>query len=417
MITNLSKNSPLLILTVLFISFFYTDNFAHAVFYEGHSSADTVRSVIITREIYQKINKELEETDSSTRKYKELKSLNINDTLSFEKFLNLLELETTSPQKQKLESLRNEISDRMKDSIVLNKALLSEINSKLTKSLERYDFYKVLNNATLNDTIPFRYIEYLGDIELYKKDLALRKKLQQAKKEQERKEKEKQRLLLSQKDGNEKEKPKQVTSKSDQKENQKIERSKEKIEEAQPNGLAKGVFRVQIAASRTPIPDEMLNSYYTGSKKIYMNKGEGWYRYSIGNCPTYKHAYRLKKMIDVEGAFEVFYKNGERLIAYNLRSDYNNCQMVRIVNELPEIGEIRYKVQVAASRVKMTKAEIREIYCGKHKVYEALEEGWYKYSIGFFENYNEALQLRDNICTPGAFVVAYKNSQKVTIKR
>ena len=175
------------------------------------------------------------------------------------------------------------------------------------------------------------------------------------------------------------------------------------------------IFRVQIAASRAPLDDHFLDAIYPGSKTIQMNRGNGWYRYSIGSCPTYYHANRLKHYIDVRGAFEVIYKDDERLDAWKLKDKYKLCQPVRVTNQLPGGERLHFKVQVAASREKLSKKMLQTIYCGEYEIYESYEEGWYKYSVGTFENYRLAADLRDKICTPGAFVVAYDKKNKISI--
>ncbi len=73
------------------------------------------------------------------------------------------------------------------------------------------------------------------------------------------------------------------------------------------------IFRIQIAASKVPLPESKLKKIYPGFKFAYVDKDEGWYKYLVGEFKTYEEAYEAKKAIGVKGAFIVAYKNGKRV--------------------------------------------------------------------------------------------------------
>jgi hypothetical protein len=300
------------------------------------------------------------------------------------------------------------------DSVVLTRAHISAINRELDDRYRKYNFYHVLNNARENDKIPFRYIQYLMDFEDYKLEVVLREQVI-----------EKYPVKKTSDEISEKEaKPgKQVIAEKKSEPEEQVIAEKEQAQppvKTPPENMAETrdiIFRVQIAASRVPLTHEKLNSIYPGKKEIIKNFGDGWHRYSIGICSSFEQATRLKNAIDVNGAFEVAYKGNQRLNAYKLKEEYSQCSRIQITNSLPAKPEFIFKVQVAASKTKISQTELAKIYCGNLSVYEVFEDPWYRYSIGNFEDYSEALRLRDRICTPGAFVVAYKNGSKIPVRR
>jgi len=187
---------------------------------------------------------------------------------------------------------------------------------------------------------------------------------------------------------------------------------------ANSNVSREGVtFKVQIAADRIQLDDQRLKGIYNGVKKVELNKGEGWYRYSIGHCPTYFHAKQLRRKTGVRGAFVVAYKNGQRLNAYKLRSSRVQCPQLRLTEFNGNQNQITFAVQVSASSRKLTKHDLKFIYCGDHSVHEHHTGQWYKYAVGSFSNYEQAAALKKTICVPGAFVVAYKGTRQIDIKQ
>ena len=188
--------------------------------------------------------------------------------------------------------------------------------------------------------------------------------------------------------------------------------------DASNNVSREGVtFKVQIAADRIQLNDQRLNEIYGGVKNVELNEGEGWYRYSIGQCPTYFHAKQLRRKTGVRGAFVVAYKNGQRLNAYKLRSSRIQCPELSLTDFNANQNQITFAVQVSASSSKLSKHDLKFVYCGNHSVHEHHIGKWYKYAVGSFRNYEQAANLKKSICVPGAFVVAYKGARQIDIKQ
>lgn len=77
---------------------------------------------------------------------------------------------------------------------------------------------------------------------------------------------------------------------------------------------------------------------------------------------------------------------------------------------------IIYKVQIAASKTQLDIGKLRSIYHEDQLIHYEIENGWYKYSVGFFTHYQDAQNYKKNIGVPDAFIIAYKRGKKVPIE-
>ena len=82
----------------------------------------------------------------------------------------------------------------------------------------------------------------------------------------------------------------------------------------------------------------------------------------------------------------------------------------------PEGGPVEFRVQIAAHTVQLKDDYIRSFYTGTDTVREFREGSWFKYQIGSFDTYQDADKLRLACRVPRAFVVAYQQEKKLTIK-
>lgn len=73
------------------------------------------------------------------------------------------------------------------------------------------------------------------------------------------------------------------------------------------------IYKVQIAASNTPLSLEKLNRIYKTDEIINNDLEDNIYKYSIGYYSTYEEADALRNKIGVKGAFIVAYRNGKRV--------------------------------------------------------------------------------------------------------
>jgi hypothetical protein len=84
-------------------------------------------------------------------------------------------------------------------------------------------------------------------------------------------------------------------------------------------------------------------------------------------------------------------------------------------NSTSQSHNFLFKVQIAACRTKLSPSDLKSIYQGNAEIKESFEDHWFKYTIGTFTSFSEALNLRDNTNVDGVFIAAYLNGQRVRI--
>jgi hypothetical protein len=90
---------------------------------------------------------------------------------------------------------------------------------------------------------------------------------------------------------------------------------------------------------------------------------------------------------------------------------------IDLFTDKPIIAPIIFRVQIAAHTIKIDDDYIQQhIYQGTMPVKEIYEDDWYKYSIGEFDNFNDANNLLKQCRVAKAFVVAYQEGEKLSIK-
>ncbi|MBN2812514.1 MAG: SPOR domain-containing protein [Bacteroidales bacterium] len=88
-------------------------------------------------------------------------------------------------------------------------------------------------------------------------------------------------------------------------------------------------------------------------------------------------------------------------------TDENRGQLV------PADENVIYRVQIAANRTELTQRALSKIYYGSKNVEMISEGGWYKYSVGDFDSYEEASRFRKESGVSNAFVVAYRKGTRL----
>jgi hypothetical protein len=84
--------------------------------------------------------------------------------------------------------------------------------------------------------------------------------------------------------------------------------------------------------------------------------------------------------------------------------------------EIPKEEAVIFRVQIAAHTVHIDEGYIRGFYTGNDAIQEIRENNWFKYQIGSFDNFASADSLQKVCRVPRAFVVAYQNGVKLSIK-
>jgi hypothetical protein len=78
--------------------------------------------------------------------------------------------------------------------------------------------------------------------------------------------------------------------------------------------------------------------------------------------------------------------------------------------------KIIFRVQIAAHTVPLERDYIRTFYTGNDSIMQVLEGKWYKYQIGSFDSFESADSMQRACRVPRAFIVAYQNNKKLSIK-
>lgn len=79
---------------------------------------------------------------------------------------------------------------------------------------------------------------------------------------------------------------------------------------------------------------------------------------------------------------------------------------------VPADEEVIYRVQISANRTELSQRTLSRIYYGNKRVDMILEEGWYKYSVGDFDTFEEANEFRRSSGVDNAFIVAYRKGTR-----
>ncbi len=90
-------------------------------------------------------------------------------------------------------------------------------------------------------------------------------------------------------------------------------RNLEKIKASHRKITGTLIYRIQIAASRVPLPRWKLARIYRKTSEITKKNYDNWYKYSIGTFKKYEDAKDFLSNVDVTGAFVVAYVNGEKI--------------------------------------------------------------------------------------------------------
>jgi hypothetical protein len=81
------------------------------------------------------------------------------------------------------------------------------------------------------------------------------------------------------------------------------------------------IYKVQIAASKTPLSKESLAKIYKENSLIQYEIENAWYKYSVGYFTNYADAQDFKNMIGIRGAFIIAYKGGKKVPIPDLVND------------------------------------------------------------------------------------------------
>jgi len=181
-------------------------------------------------------------------------------------------------------------------------------------------------------------------------------------------------------------------------------------------------FRVQIRASYSkPIPPDEILSFGVPDR-IREELSDGWYRYTVGSFDNITDASDYRSLVrnsyGISDAFVVAYVKGERLKSLRYLDGKYTAEGFNVLEE--KVDNIRYGVQIAASYlVQIPITKLQETYSLDEPIREDIQDGWYRYSVGSFDQYWKAKEHRNILLTrnnaQGSFVIAFKDEIRYTI--
>jgi hypothetical protein len=170
------------------------------------------------------------------------------------------------------------------------------------------------------------------------------------------------------------------------------------------------VYRVQIAAGKNPLSQNLLRKVYSGNKEFTVVNEDGWNKYSIGDFSSWEEANKFRQECGVPGAFIV--KSGSSTgKVYSATSGVSDPETGSTVSS----NEVEFRVQIAASRKPIPSEELRKIYKGNRTINSFSEEGWVKYYIASVPSFGEAKQIKAESGSRNAFIVAYRDGRKIEL--
>ncbi|SDD14268.1 hypothetical protein [Williamwhitmania taraxaci] len=167
-------------------------------------------------------------------------------------------------------------------------------------------------------------------------------------------------------------------------------------------GLSADFFTVQIAANRTQLDTKLLKLLYNGSYAIEERVEEGWYRYVVGRFFDIGAAVLHLNTSSIRVGMVTAYKGDVRTI---IKTKVHDTQPIATHEGLIAV----YRVQIAAARKPIPAQLLYSIHPGIRPINVYSEDGWFRYSIGDYLLYSDAISVRDSCGVSGAFIMPYIN--------
>ena len=177
------------------------------------------------------------------------------------------------------------------------------------------------------------------------------------------------------------------------------------------------IYRIQIGAFNKKLSDEV----FSGVDNVISFIGkDGLVRYMAGSFVEYKDAIDYKAQMKARGfedAFIVTYKNGER-ISLNVAIKTENKPVSEEVIE--DVVNLEFIVQIMVAKASVSAAELKKMSKLGKIDKEAEGTEMYRYFSGTYEVLEDANIQLEKAKLAGytdAFIVAYKDGERITIER
>jgi hypothetical protein len=175
-------------------------------------------------------------------------------------------------------------------------------------------------------------------------------------------------------------------------------------------------YRIQVGAFNTELSDEV----FVGVNNVISFTGkDGLVRYMAGSFVEYKDAIDYQAQMKVRGfedAFIVTYKNGER-ISLNVAIKTDKPVSEEVIED--EVN-LEFTVQIMVAKASVSAAELKKMSKLGKIDKEAEGTEMYRYFSGTYEVLEDANIQLEKAKLAGytdAFIVAYKDGERITIER
>ncbi len=172
-------------------------------------------------------------------------------------------------------------------------------------------------------------------------------------------------------------------------------------------------YKIQVAASKELLSQNFLCDIYNGKEPVNLIVDGDWYKYQIGQYNNIEAARLEKVKCEAKNAFLVTYINGQK---DKIENKIYTPEPKKKGREIITVSDtIIFKIQVAAEKQALSNYTIISKYRNFEKINIVYEDGLFKYFVGEFDNYFDALKVKNKLKNKEAFIVAYKNNNRIKL--
>jgi hypothetical protein len=176
-------------------------------------------------------------------------------------------------------------------------------------------------------------------------------------------------------------------------------------------------YRVQIKAiyGGKSSPESIAREYKI-QQQVTEEFTNGYSKYTVGHFATYAEAKAYRDEVrsgKVPGAFVVAYYNGKRTDNINdaIKMEGTKVESTQSIAPTIKVEGISYSIQIAASNRELSANSIQNQFGLDQKVIMTTHNGLYKYLIGSYESYDDAIKTLNLVKgkVSDAFIVKFTN--------
>ena len=101
---------------------------------------------------------------------------------------------------------------------------------------------------------------------------------------------------------------------------------------------------------------------------------------------------------------------------YSVINIVENDLLTQIVPEISHKNTISFKIQIGAFSNKISTQNFLQNIAANYKIEELFIENYFKYFVGDYTSIDDALSVKNSLGINGAFITAYNNNERITIK-